>query len=63
MTITQTADSKKQNFITVAFTHSRENEVELFKQIDFFTSKNCINRSEWIKSLLRKELQRQAQSA
>ena len=63
MKTTQETNSKKQNFVTLAFAHSREDECALFKQIEEFTSKNCINRSEWIKSLLRKELQRQAQSA
>lgn len=59
----KTIQKKKQEFITVAFTESRSDEVELFKQVEDFTKKNCMNRSEWIKSLLRRELQNQAQQA
>ena len=54
---------KKQDFITLAFTYTRDDDVELFKQVEEFTTKNYMNRSEWIKSLVRKELQNQAQQA
>ena len=55
--------TKRQNIVTLSFSIRDQEEVVLLKQMEEFTLKNCINRSEWIKSLIRKEFQRQAQSA
>jgi hypothetical protein len=53
----------RQNIVTFSFSNLDQEEKDLFKQFDEFIYKNRINRSEWIKSLVKRELQNQAQRA